>query len=61
VTIRLISIAAILFLAGCDHRKELEVLRKEQEESSRRIKEIQRNDRIEREGEAERNMESYLR
>lgn len=52
---------AILPLAGCDHRKELEALRREQEESSQRIKEIQKNDRIEREGKAERNMESYIR
>ncbi len=51
----------ILVSLGCDNSEEINALRKEQEKSTKRLEEIQRNDRIEREGQAQRNMESYLR
>lgn len=58
----LLVILALVCTTSCsDNRKELEALRKQQDETNRRLEEIQLNDRIEREGKIQRNIESYLR
>ena len=58
----IIILVPLMLLTNCESNKEdLNALKKEQEQTNRRLREIQRNDALEREGQAQRNMESYLR
>ena len=65
-TIRITSLLTLLILTGVisscnDNKKELEAIQKEAEASRKALESMQRNQRLKNEGEAQSNMESYLK